>query len=209
MRLALALVLILTPPALAQEADVDPLVAEMAGLMTGSFTTLPQAERDERYGVVESEIVRIWPQRTDGIWLYQENAWLGDTPEEADRSAKDRPYFQRIVHIATAGPAMVRRTSYDLSERAPYAGFWRTPEAMPAEALGAQTCTGLAHRVAEQYWFAELDCPNAYRGAVRVVSQSINRPGEYANWDRGFGAEGQHIWGPETGGYLFTEITSE
>lgn len=209
MRLALALALVLTPPAIAQEAAEDPLVAEMAELMTGSFTTLPQAGTDETYGVVESEVVRIWPDRSDGIWLYQENAWLGDTPAEVDMAAKDRPYFQRIVHISPAGPAMVRRTSYDMSERPPYAGFWRTPEAMPAEALGEQTCTGLAHRIAENYWYADLDCPNAYRGAVRVVSRSVHRPGEYANWDRGFDAEGNRVWGPDAGGYIFTLHGSE
>jgi len=207
-------VLALSGSAAAQERETPDwsshrAIEESARLSIGSFTTRPQAERDERYGVVESEVVRIWPRRTDGVWLYQENAWLGDTPAQIDESAKARPYFQRIVHIGPAGETSVRRTTYRPADPDAVRGAWQDPAGFPEDGLGAQSCTGIAERIAYHYWVAEFDCPNAHRGAVRTISRSITTKGEYANWDVGLDIAGDHVWGPQAGGYVFTRIPPE
>jgi hypothetical protein len=46
-------------------------------------------------------------------------------------------------------------------------------------------------------------CPNAYKGAAYAVSLGVLTEGRYANWDRGYNAEDERVWGPTTGGYIF------
>ena len=42
-------------------------------------------------------------------------------------------------------------------------------------------------------------------GKTAVITGSGRRKGlgYYVNWDRGFDAEGAHVWGPADGGYIF------
>jgi hypothetical protein len=73
-----------------------------------------------------------------------------------------------------------------------------------------QFCAGGAERIGSGFWRAENpDCPNAYRGAVRASSDSIRTADAYANWDRGWNVEGQQVWGPTSGGYIFERIRGD
>ncbi len=193
-------------PALAQTPSP---AEEFAQLAVGTFSSIDQARSDDRYDVVEAHIVRIWPERADGVWLYQEQAILGDDPARLDESARQRPYFQRVVKLETVGPGLVRRTWYELADPRAAIGAWRDPARLQAAQLAASTCFGLVRRVARGFWRGETeDCPTSWRGAVRAQNMSIVTPNAFANWDRGFDAEGRRIWGPEFGGYVFTRRES-
>jgi hypothetical protein len=52
----------------------------------------------------------------------------------------------------------------------------------------------------------EQECRNNWRGAAYMRSISSVHAGGFTNWDRGFTAEGEHVWGPRTGGYEFTKL---
>lgn len=180
---------------------------ELAVLSTGSFTTIEQSAADDRYGVAEAEIVRIWPTRRDGLWLYQEQAYLGDRPDALDPGAKERPYFMRVIHSAEVSPGVVRRTVHKLKAAEAVRGAWR--EAVPLadvspEDLGMSECTIIAERIARGFWRSQSEqCPNAHKDADYALSISLLTEGRYANWDRGLKRDGTHVWGPETGGYIF------
>ncbi|MGJ3231684.1 MAG: chromophore lyase CpcT/CpeT [Oceanicaulis sp.] len=179
---------------------------ELAGVLAGSFTSLEQCAT-EGWGCVESELVRIWPERTDGVWLYQENAWLGDDPQSADMSAKQRPYFQRLVRLASDGEGRVLRTIYSLTDPAAVAGAYADPSALTHDMVGEASCSGPVERIAAGYWVADFPtCPSGLRGAVRTHSRSIHTPDSFANWDRGFDPEGNVMWGPASGGYVFKRV---
>lgn len=182
---------------------------EYAQLLIGSFSSEAQARADARYDVVEARVVRIWPERTDGVWLYQEQALLG--PASAiDEGARARPYFQRVVHLETIGPGAVRGTSHRSTNAASIVGAWRTPSRIAAAQLGEAICAGTAERIAVGFWLASNpDCPNTYRGAVRASSDALRTADAYANWDRGWNAEGVQVWGPTSGGYIFERMRGE
>lgn len=204
-----ALILLLTLCVAAHAQQGHALAEEYAALMVGSFSSARQAASDPRYDVVEAHIVRIWPDRTDGVWLYQEQALLGRAGA-VDASARRRPYFQRIVHLQEVGPGLVRTTTYPIVAPERLVGAWRSPERIEPDALGASGCTGLASRIGEGFWRGEnADCPNSYRGAVRVTSQSLRTADAYANWDRGWNAAGEQVWGPSSGGYVFDRTTDQ
>ena len=99
---------------------------ELTAITVGSFSTIEQARRDARYGVAESEIVRIWPERTDGVWLYQEQALLGDSAATRDDAMKDKPYFLRVIHSVETAPGVVTRTVHRLEDPSKALGAWRT-----------------------------------------------------------------------------------
>lgn len=180
---------------------------ELLALSLGSFTSLEQAGRDDRYGVVEAEVVRIWPDRDDGHWLYQEQAFLGQTPDDIDVTAKDRPYLVRVTHSVEVEPGVVRRTPHRLKNQEAVFGAWRAEEPLSGlspDDLEPVECSLTVTRIAENYWTSRSEtCPNAHRGAAYAISLGVTHKGGYANWDRGFAEDGAHVWGPASGGYIF------
>jgi len=49
-------------------------------------------------------------------------------------------------------------------------------------------------------------CRNSYKGASYAISQSVLTADEMVNWDRGFNAAGELVWGPAAGGYQFRRV---
>ena len=180
---------------------------ESTAMTAGSFTTIEQAQRDTRYGVAEAEIVRIWPDRKDGHWFYQEQALLGETAAAIDPAMKEKPYFARVIHSVEVSPGVVMRAVHRLKDPSAAKGAWKSkaPLAGLSETdLMPSECTIRVERVAEKMWRSTSEkCPNAYKGAAYAQSLGIATEGRYANWDRGFDKDGALVWGPASGGYIF------
>ena len=188
--------------ALTTQAAADNAVA-FAGQAVGSWSSIEQSA-DDAYDWVESEVVRIWPDREDGVWLYQENAIIGSGPGNPDTDdRKARPYFQVVVHVRNMGDGTLHTTTYRVADRQAARGAWKRPELFDRDWLGAVSCMGSMTRVGDGFWNGQTVCPNSYKGAVKLLSRSVRAPGVYVNWDRGFDADGRLIWGPKQGGYIF------
>lgn len=184
----------------------DAGLADYAATVTGHFSTAAQHDADPRYDIAEAEVVRIWPERQDGIWVYQEQTILnraGITPA----AAKLSPYFQRIGHIIVQPDGSLLRENYEIRDRGRFVGLWR-PDYQGArptpDDLGPAGCANYITRVAAGHFTAVTKaCENHYKGAAAMLSLAISAPDTYANWDRGFDAAGARVWGPAEGGYLF------
>lgn len=191
-------------------AAPDPLVEDYATHATGSFTSAAQAAADPAYEEVEAEVARLWPERADGAWLYQEQAILR---RGADRqAAKAAPYFQRVGHVVRLPDGRVRRDNYVLKDPRRFVGFGRPGYAGPPitpDDLGEAGCHNILERAAPGFWTSRTEeCLNAHRGAVRMTSLGILAGDRFANWDRGFGADGAQVWGPRAGGYVFIRTSA-
>ena len=157
--------------------------------------------------------MRIWPERDDGIWLYQEQAILG-AAGAVDPANKDRPYFQRVVQMTAMENGQVRRSIYTLPAPAGGVGGWREAGALaelsPA-GFGGKTCDVFVERIARGLWYGESEpnCPNSYKGAVRMTNQTVITAEGYGNWDRGWSADDDLVWGPAEGGYAFDRIAAD
>lgn len=181
---------------------------ELTAISTGSFSTLQHAIENPGYGVAEAEIVEIWPgQADDEIWFYQEQAFLGETPETIDPAMKARPYFARVIRSVETEPGIVRRSVYKLKKPEMAAGRWKDAaplERLSPEDLRPSECDITFIRIAHNFWRSESQkCPNLYKGAEYAISLGVVTSGAYANWDRGFDANGSVVWGPKKGGYVF------
>ena len=67
---------------------------KLAAYMEGSFSSEKQSIKDTNYFDIRLQMKRIWKDRTDGIWLYV---------EQAVSTAQQKPYRQRVYHVTQIG----------------------------------------------------------------------------------------------------------
>jgi hypothetical protein len=186
-------------------AGVSPLVVSYAGAVIGQFSSAAQHRADPRYAEVEGAIVRIWPERTDGIWIYQEQAIVSGAEDR--EAARKRPYFQRVGRLHDREDGTIGRETYAIREPGRFVGLgqpgYSGPPLTPGD-LGEAGCPLVVEAAGHGFFTGSSgSCPNSHRGAVSMRSVSVVAPDRFANWDRGFDAEGRLVWGPEAGGYVF------
>lgn len=198
-------------PAAAPEAapaHVDPAAA-VAGLLAGAYSSAAQAATDAEFLDVRLHMTPIWPERTDGHWLYVEQAMA---------TALDKPYRQRIYCVLDGGDGTVLSVVYELPNAAARIGAWRTPEVFATDdpALLAKR-DGCAIRLAraapepgrnraDAPWIGSTngrDCLSSLRGATYATSEVRLFADRIETWDRGFDAAGQQVWGAKKGAYVF------
>jgi hypothetical protein len=190
--------------ALLAVAALDPVLEDYARTVTGRFSSVAQHRADRRYDEVEARVVRIWPERIDGLWLYQEQA-IVNVPGKTREQTLAAPYFQFVARVVPLGDGSYRRDNYRVKNGARFAGA-QVAALTPAD-LHDASCHNRIERVTSGWYVARTEsCANGYKGAISMRSLSISMPQSYVNWDRGFDAEGRRVWGPEAGGYVFDRI---
>lgn len=206
----LALALAAQAPTATPVASATDLAETYAANVVGTYSSAAQHRADPAYDEVEARIVRIWPDRTDGVWLYQEQAIItqdGLTPEQA----RTRPYFQFVARVTPIGNGLIRRDNFRVIARERWTGISegdaRLATLGPAD-LAPASCHNRIELVSPGYWIGRTEsCNNSYRGAASMESRSVSTPTGFVNWDRGFALDGSHVWGPRGGGYVFDRVT--
>ncbi len=204
-----AMALAMADPAPVPEIGGAALADAYAAAVIGRFSSAAQHAADPRYDVVEARISRIWPERTDGIWLYQEQAIVNQPGMTGDQ-ARQRPYFQFVARIAPLENGVLRRDNYRVADGAKWRGMTsgdaRLASLTPAD-LAPPSCHNRIELVSRGHFVSQTEsCANAYRGAAMMVSRSLTTPTRFVNWDRGLAADGAHVWGPRAGGYIFERV---
>ncbi len=179
-------------------------IARLLGWMSGSFSSAAQAAADTSYFDIRLEMARIWPERTDGAWLYV---------EQAAASALARPYRQRVYRVTAEPGGVFRSAVFELPAPSRFAGAWRTPAALaaltPDSLLAREGCAVLLKAEGDSAFAGETpgrECLSSLRGAswasskVRVTARGIT------SWDQGWNAAGEQVWGAEKGPYRFARV---
>ena len=202
---------LLAAAAVASGATVPdlPLTEDYAASAIGHFSSEAQHAADPRYDWAEARIVRIWPARTDAVWLYHEQA-IVNAPGLLPAEARRRPYFQFVARVTQIGPGLLRRDNFRVLDKARWLGMAsadpRLAELTPAD-LAAPSCHNRMEQVALGVWTGRTEsCTNAYKGAAWMQSLSVTTRDSYINWDRGFDAANARVWGPAAGGYKFLRV---
>lgn len=188
-----------TPP-----ATIPPEVDRLADWLSGSFDSSAQAARDARYFDISLNACRVWPSRTDGRWVYI---------EQARSDALDQPYRQRMYRVRYDGQGrlMSEVFAFPASGR-PAAGSWRDPDA-----LNAFTPELLEPREGCDVYLADVGgrfeggtegegCTSSLAGAAYATSEVVVEADRITSWDRGFDRAGDQVWGAEAGPYEFIRI---
>lgn len=186
-----------------------PLAEAYAAHVAGTYSSVAQHRADPRYDEVEARVIRIWPERTDGVWLYQEQAIINQ-PGLDRETARARPYFQFVARVTMLSDGILRRDNFRVRDRARWVGMTtgdtRLAALGPAD-LEPASCHNRIEFIAAGHWSSRTEsCTNSYRGAAFMESRSISTPAGFINWDRGFTASGEHVWGPRWGGYVFDRV---
>jgi hypothetical protein len=184
----------------------DPGLVELAGCMSGAFSSREQAERDADFLDIRLHMVRIWPHRTDGIWLYV---------EQAAATNLERPYRQRIYRLSHAGGDLYESRVYEFPEPLRVAGAWRERDRLdlliPSDIEDRQGCAILLRRLPDGSFAGSTLgrlCLSSHRGASYATSEVTLGSRLLTSWDRGFDASGKQVWGAEKGGYEFSKTES-
>ncbi len=178
----------------------------LAQCLTGTFDSSAQAEAEpDEYRPIRLTTSPIWTDRTDGPWLYAERASM---------AALDLPYRQ-LVYRLSATESGFRSEVFELPAPAQnFAG--QSPEAFETlspqdlsvgagcsidlELIALDGCAAFAGSTAGK------DCSSSRNGAAYATSIVTLGSELLENWDRGFDAEGEQVWGAVPGPYRFVRV---
>lgn len=181
-------------------------VQALKELLVGEFDSSAQAAQDTDYFPITLRMVECWKERSDGPWLYVEQA-MGN--------AQDKPYRQRVYRLLSSGVGRAKSEVYELPGTMDevvltFAGQWRSPrplsDLMLEQLKVRQGCAILLTKQADGTWMGSTDgkvCTSTLRGASYATSEVVLSPGLLRTWDRGFDKDGKQVWGAKKGPYSF------
>jgi CpeT protein len=188
--------------ALACATSGAPSLEHLAGCLQGSFDNAAQAAADpEHFSDIRLEMVRIWPERTDGIWLYV---------EQAEAAALERPYRQRVLHLTALPDGRFLSSTATFADPLRFALAWQQPSrfaALRPEDLDTRTGCGVfltadTNGIYRGGTVAKA-CPSSLRGASYATTEVTVAADRMISWDRGYDAQDRQVWGAVKGAYVF------
>jgi hypothetical protein len=184
------------------QSDIEVLV----DYMCGSFDSKEQSEKDSSYFNIELEMIHIWKDRTDGPWIYI---------EQAVAESKDKPYRQRVYQIKQRSDGKIESIVYSIPDPLRFAGDYQkefpllriTPDSLLLKA----GCEVVLYRADDGYFEGgtiDKNCSSDLRGASYATSEVMIDKDKMITWDRGFDENGNQVWGATKGGYIFKKKLS-
>jgi hypothetical protein len=191
--------------AAAREVRAPDDLEQLVEWMAGSFSTAAQAADDPAFLDIRLHMVPIWTDRTDGHWLYV---------EQAVASSQDDPYRQRVYRVTEPTDGLFQSEVFTIPDPERFAGAWRSDDPLaelgPDGLVPRRGCEILMRRRGDRFLGSTLDtlCPSDLHGAEHATSEvEISRWG-LISWDRGWSADGEQVWGATEGGYVFDHVDS-
>ncbi|MEM7168439.1 MAG: chromophore lyase CpcT/CpeT [Planctomycetota bacterium] len=176
----------------------------VALILIGDFDSSEQAAVDPSYYSITLRHIPIWRSRSDGPWLYV---------EQAVATQPDKPYRQRIYHLVNTADGHVRSDVYSLpgdplrfAEAQAHEFHTLTPDQLERRSGCSIYLTQSGSNRFEGSTQAQ-DCLSTLRGAAYATSEVDLTPTLLTTWDRGYDAAGEQVWGAKDGPYQFRRIT--
>lgn len=169
-------------------------------LMKGKFSSEAQAKKDTSYYNISLVMTPIWSNRTDGKWLYI---------EQALSSKLDKPYRQRVYHLQHPSKDIFTSDVYTLKDAMTFAGLQNDKikmDKLTFDIINLKegcTVTLSHHNNIYQGGTDGNKCPSDLRGAKYATTKILLKDGELDSWDQGFDANGKQVWGAIKSGYIF------
>ena len=171
--------------------------------MTGSFSSAEQAKADTAISDIRMEMVSIWKHRSDGYWLYV---------EQAAAESMDQPFRQRVYRLSQVNDTLFKADIFAFAEPLRFAGDWKKP--IPLEKLTFDSltlvdgCSIFLKRSGDTAFVGNTlgkGCLSSMGGAKYATSEVKITATGMTMWDRGFTAADKQVWGAGTNsrGYIF------
>ncbi len=178
-----------------KKSDIELLI----DMMTGSFSSADQAEKDSSYYDISLHMYPIWKDKK-GHWIYV---------EQAASSFQEKPYRQRIYRVDQNEHDSFESIVYAIKGQEDFVGKWKTPEyfdqfdtSILKERIG---CTVYLKKDGYAYHGStnEKSCRSSLSGASFATSKVTIEEREIKSWDQGFDKHGTQVWGAQKGAYIF------
>lgn len=171
----------------------------LANWMEGSFSSEVQHLQDkENYYHIKLDIIRVWPEREDGVWFYV---------EQAAKGYETKPYRQRVYHLYENNLGQFESVIYTFDNPLSYAqNYLKFEREVSAEdCTEKEGCTVYLTYEGSVYVGGTKTgtCVSKRSGSAYATAQvEVYRDLLYS-WDRGFDENGKYVWGAEKSGYIF------
>ena len=175
----------------------------LADWMQGSYNSEEQSQNDSDYYNILLEMKKIWTNRSDGYWLYV---------EQAVAETKDQPYRQRIYHLVFEDN-IIKSIIYSLRDEKKFIGGWKNTEIFydldPDSLQKRIGCEVIIKWLNENTFIGstvENKCTSNMRGASYATTEVTITNNMVLSWDRGYNDKDEQVWGAVKGGYIFKKI---
>jgi CpeT protein len=196
----IACLLLFTSCGLAEPSTLE----HLAVFLTGSFSSADQARGDQNFRAATLHITPIWTDRSDGPWLYLEQA-LADAPAH--------PYRQLIYQLATRPDHSLEARIFEPPDPIAATGAWKDSTLLakltPANLVTREGCTLVLQLQPGGTFKGGTEgtgCASALRGASYSTIETVISNLQIVTWERGFNAAGTQVWGSIHGGYVFKRV---
>ncbi|MCW8849198.1 MAG: chromophore lyase CpcT/CpeT [Melioribacteraceae bacterium] len=180
--------------------DKNDELNKLKSWMTGSFSSEEQAELDTNFYNIHLEMIQIWNEREDAIWLYV---------EQAASWSLDKPYRQRVYRLNANEDGSFESAVFTFDDPLRFAGAFKleTPlaELSPDSLIERDGCAIILNSKGDFFEGStiEKNCSSELRGAVYATSEVRIEETVLTSWDRGFDENDEQVWGAITGPYIF------
>jgi CpeT protein len=171
--------------------------------MCGSFSSEAQAKKDTTYFDIRLHMKSIWPDRTDGYWIYI---------EQAVSKYMDKPYRQRVYHVYQLNDTTIVSQVYDLKNPQSNIGAWKNERpltTLTTDSIEMKDGCAIYLKKNKKGQFVgstpEKQCLSKLRGASYASSEVVISKKLLVSWDRGWDSNDKQVWGAELGGYKFVK----
>ncbi|MFK8009966.1 MAG: chromophore lyase CpcT/CpeT [Saprospiraceae bacterium] len=172
---------------------------ELQNMMTGSFDSHLQSEKDTTYFDISLEMYPIW-QGSGEYYLYV---------EQAVSSMKEKPYRQRIYKLEELSKGKFVSKVYTLNDPKSFIGKYNDAkffEKFDVSILKEREGCGVFLTKKGSDYEGSTDakkCGSTMRGASYATSIVTIKKDRIESWDQGFDAKNEQVWGATEGGYIF------
>lgn len=177
----------------------EPALADLYGMMQGSFNSSEQAQTDSTYFDISLHMYPIWDAQ--GHYLYV---------EQSVSSMQDKPYRQRVYQLKRSSDSTISSYIYKIPNDSLWIGAWKNTDLFnaltPEDLIPLNGCEVILVALGKDHYkgsTGERSCESSLYGASYAHSEVEIMPNRIYSWDRGLDAEGQQIWGAVEGGYVF------
>ena len=175
----------------------------VARAMAGDYSSTAQASGDADFDDITLRMVPVFQKRTDGHWLYVEQAMANDQMQ---------PYRQRVYHLYLADDSTVATQVYEIRDPSRFAGAWADIRKRSAltlyDLVDRPGCVILLRKQSDSTWAGGTSgksCRSTVEGSSYATSEVTLYPEKLVTWDRGWNAADQQVWGAVKGGYEYVK----
>ncbi len=169
--------------------------------MTGRFSSYKQSAQDTNYYHIDLIMYPIWSERHDGIWIYV---------EQALHENNDKPYRQRIYNLKELRDGLYESNVYTIKSEEQFINCYNNSQLLSCltedSLILKHGCSIVISRKCQLIFEGNTvgsACKSELYDASYAQSQVIITKQMLKSWDRGFDRNHKHVWGPESGPYIF------